>query len=95
MYAIRILSIQVQYVFLHMAILDGITSVGTDIPVDKLEKKIAELSEKAEEGDSGFAVEFNVSPTYVLPFNVLCSCIKQSTVSLLCYNTLVYQIVKL
>ena len=51
---------QVQYVFLHQAILDGITSVWTDIPVDQLSKRMAELSEENEEGDSGFTVEFNV-----------------------------------
>ena len=55
-------TIQVQYIFLHKAILDEITSIGTDIPVDKLEEKISELSRENEEGDSGFAAEFNVSP---------------------------------
>ena len=55
-------AIQIQYIFLHKAILDEITSIGTDVPVDQLEKKISELSRENAEGDSGFAVEFNVSP---------------------------------
>ena len=42
--------------------MDAITSVGTDIPVDELAVQILELSMENEEGDSGFVVEYNVSP---------------------------------
>ena len=63
---------QIQYIFLHHAILDGITSVWTDIPVDQLAKRISELSEENEEGDSGFEVEFNVRLEKLIHIHIEC-----------------------
>ena len=56
--------IQSQYIFLHDAILEGVTTGWTDIPVDQLAERMGELDEVDFERESGYQTEFNVSVYY-------------------------------
>ena len=47
--------------FLHDAILEGITSGWTDFTAEQLPERMAELEEENVEGESGYHTEFNVS----------------------------------
>ena len=52
---------QAQYVFLHDAILEGVTSGTTEVKVEKQAEKCRELKKEDEEGESGFQKEYSVS----------------------------------
>ena len=52
--------VQAQYVFLHDAILEGVTSGTTEVKVEKLSQKFAELQMEDTEGESGFQKEYSV-----------------------------------
>ena len=60
-----LLYLQSQYVFLHDAILEGVTTGWTDFTVEQLPERMAELEEVNEEGESGYYTEFNVSSTHI------------------------------
>ena len=47
--------------FLHDAILEGITSGDTEVSVDHLTKRMAELEKTDANGETGYQKEFNVS----------------------------------
>ena len=49
--------LQAQYIFLHEAILAGVTSDSTLIPMDQLAQRMAELEE---DGEAGYQEEFDV-----------------------------------
>ena len=51
---------QAQYVFLHDAIMEGITSGATEVRVEKLGQKYAELEQTDAEGETGFQKEYGV-----------------------------------
>lgn len=80
-------SFQTQYIFLHNAILDGITSVWTDIPVEELPKRMCEMSEENDDGDTGYAVEFYVRPCS--NFMPVRTHIQYSTVHTTCWDILI------
>ncbi len=46
--------------FLHDAILEGITSGNTEVPVDRLAQRMNELEQADTDGETGFQKEFNV-----------------------------------
>lgn len=55
--------LQAQYVFIHDAMLEVLTTGWSDIAVDQLADRMAELEEEDEEdddGESGYLTEFNV-----------------------------------
>ena len=52
--------------FLHDAILEGVTTGWTDIPVDQLAERMGELDEVDSEGESGYQTEFNVSRAFAI-----------------------------
>lgn len=54
------ISPQAQYVFLHDAIQEGITSGNTEIPVDRLAQRMNELEQTDSDGETGYQKEFNV-----------------------------------
>ena len=47
--------------FLHDAILEGISSGNTEVPVDLLAQRMKELDEVDAEGENGYSKEFSVS----------------------------------
>ena len=51
---------QTQYVFLHDAILEGVTSGTTEVKVEKLSQKFEELEKEDEERETGFQKEYSV-----------------------------------
>ena len=51
--------------FLHDAILEGVTSGTTEVKVQKLSQKFEELEKEYEEGESGFQKEYSVSTHFV------------------------------
>ena len=53
--------LQLQYVFLHDAILEGVTSGTTEVKVGKLTEKFAELEQEDEDGETGFQKEYSVN----------------------------------
>ena len=59
-------SSQAQYVFLHDAILEGITSGDTEVSVDQLSKRMAELEKTDANGETGYQKEFNVRTSVCL-----------------------------
>ena len=46
--------------YLHDAILEGVTSGATEVQVDRLGQKFAELEKVDAEGESGFLKEYSV-----------------------------------
>ncbi len=50
--------------FLHDAIMEGITSGATEIRVEKLGQKFAELEQADAEGETGFQKEYGVRHLY-------------------------------
>ena len=46
--------------FLHNAILEGVTSGTSEVKVQKLSQKFAELKEVDAEGETGFQKEYSV-----------------------------------
>ncbi len=46
--------------FLHDAIMEGITSGNTEVPVDRLGQRMTELEQTDSDGETGFQKEFNV-----------------------------------
>ncbi len=46
--------------FLHDAIMEGITSGATEVRVEKLGQKYAELEQTDAEGETGFQKEYGV-----------------------------------
>lgn len=67
--------------FLHDAILEGVTSGSTEVHVDKLNQKFVELEKVDADGESGFQKEYGVGvficedvySAYLLS-NSLCKC---------------------
>ena len=47
--------------FIHDAILEGITSGNTEISVDRLGQRMSELESADSDGETGYRKEFNVS----------------------------------
>ena len=47
--------------FLHDAILEGVSSGTTEVKVEKLTEKFAELEQEDEDGETGFQKEYSVS----------------------------------
>lgn len=64
--------LQDQYVFLHDAILEGITSGKTEMAVTSLARHLKELEMIDQDGESGFKKEFNVR-SFITKH--VCSCI--------------------
>lgn len=54
---------QAQYIFLYDAILEGMTSGGTEIPVDGFTNRMKELDQMDRDGETGYQNEFNVCST--------------------------------
>lgn len=52
--------------FLHDAILEGITSGNTEVSVDQLTKRMAELEKVDASGETGYQKEFNVRTSVCL-----------------------------
>ena len=52
---------EAQYIFLHDAILEGVNSGKTEVPVDQLNKRMKILEEVDKEDESGYKKEFLVS----------------------------------
>ena len=52
--------------FLHDAILEGITSGDTEVSVDQLSKRMAELENTDANGETGYQKEFNVRTSVCL-----------------------------
>lgn len=63
---------QAQYMFLHDALLEVITTGWTDIGVEQLADRMAELEEEDDQGMTGYANEFNVC-VCVFACGVMCS----------------------
>ena len=53
-------SLQAQYVFLHDALLEVITTGWTDISIEQLFDRMTELEEEDDQGETGYSNEFNV-----------------------------------
>ena len=54
------LNIQAQYIFLYDAILEGMTSRGTEVPVNSLAGRMKELEQFDQDGETGYHAEFTV-----------------------------------
>ena len=52
---------EAQYVFIHDAILEAISSGNTEVPVNKLSQHMKELEQVDEDQESGYRKEFQVS----------------------------------
>ena len=52
---------QAQYLFLHDALFEVVTTGWTDIGIEQLGDRMAELEEENDQGESGYSNEFNVS----------------------------------
>ena len=52
--------LQAQYVFLHDALLEVITTGWTDISIEQLLDRMTELEEEDDQGETGYSNEFNV-----------------------------------
>jgi len=51
---------EAQYVFLHDAILEGVTSGNTEVSAERLAQRMSELEEVDSDGETGYQKEFNV-----------------------------------
>ena len=58
--------IQAQYIFIYDAMLEVLTTGWSDIAVDQLADRMAELEEEDDEGESGYLTEFNVKQSLKL-----------------------------
>ena len=61
---------EAQYVFLHDAILEEANSGNTEMTVEKLSQRMAELEKVDEDEESGYKKEFQVCKSSVNPFLV-------------------------
>ena len=64
-------SLQAQYVFLHDALLEVITTGWTDISIEQLFDRMTELEEEDDQGETGYSNEFNVMLYITLHLSLL------------------------
>jgi len=66
---------QAQYVFLHDAILEGVTSGNTEVSAERLAQRMSELEEVDSDGETGYQKEFNVRRFICLSTFPFCLCL--------------------